>query len=265
MAAGLITKEEQEVFKDVTFAGRVVAITGAGSGIGRSLALQLADEGAAVVLADLDGDRVAAVRDEVKRKGAAVAAHRTDVSDEAAVSDFFGVIEKGFGKLDGLATCAGKLTTGRVISLSSAEWTQALQINLLGTFYCLQRAYRLMLPRQSGAIVTVASDAGKRGSGKRASSAYAAAKSGVLALTKSAAREHARSGVRINSVCPGPTRTNLFSGVDEAGLDEIGAGLPIGRMGQPEEIARVITFLLSDAASFVYGASFNVDGGSLLE
>lgn len=253
------------MFANVTFAGRVVAITGAGSGIGRALALLLAEEGAALVLGDLDKARVEAVRDEAEQKGATVAARRLDVTDEQAVADFFAMIKDDFEQLDGLATCAGALTTGLVIDMDNAEWTRALQINLLGTVSCVRQAYRLMLPRHSGAIVTVASDAGKRGSGKRASSAYAAAKSGVLSLTKSAARENAQSGVRINSICPGPTRTNLFAGVDEATFAEIGASLPLGRMGQPEEIARMIAVLLSDVASFVYGASFNVDGGNLME
>jgi 3-oxoacyl-[acyl-carrier protein] reductase len=253
------------VLSEISLEGRVVAVTGAGSGIGLATAHRLASEGAVIAISDVDVERLKSAEVELERDGARVLAHRVDVSDQAVVAQWLTDVVATHGKLDGLAHCAGVMTTSRFVEISAEEWDVALGVNLMGTFFCVQKALQLMLPRHAGAIVTIASDAGKRGSGKRASSAYAASKAGVLSLTKSVAREHAGSGVRINSICPGPTRTNLLAGLDEQAIAEIAAALPIGRMGQPEDIAAMIVFLLSDAASFVYGASVNVDGGNLME
>ncbi len=253
------------MLSDISLEGRVVAVTGAGSGIGLATAHQLASEGAVVAISDVDPERLQRVEAELAGDGASVVARQVDVSDQSAVSEWLESVAESQGGLDGLAHCAGVITTSRFVDISADEWGLAIGVNLMGTFYCVQKAVQLMLPRRSGSIVTIASDAGKRGSGKRASSAYAASKAGVLSLTKSVAREHAGSGIRINSICPGPTRTNLLAGLDDKAIAEIAAVLPIGRIGRPEDIAAMIVFLLSDAASFVYGASVNVDGGNLME
>lgn len=211
-----------------------VLVTGGASGIGAATVELLRAQGHEVVVADLPG---------------------LDVTDEAAVDAFVAAQ----APLDGAVNCAG--TSGayaNVADSSSADWRRTMAVNLDGVYLCL----RAELRAGARSIVNVASGAGRMGVPGLA--AYSASKHGVIGLTKSAALEVAKAGVRINCVCPGTVRTPMlrgFVGGDEAALEAMGRQAPMGRLGEPEEIAEAIAWLLSDAASYVTGAILSPDGG----
>ncbi len=176
----------------------------------------------------------------------------------------FAAVDQELGPLDHAVTCAAILTSTRIPATTWAHWHKVLDINLLGTFFVVQGALARMLPRKQGSIVCVASDAGFRGGGGLiADAAYAASKAGVLSLVKSVAREIAGSGVRINALSPGPSDTAMHKTITPELKARIADGLPMKRMGRPDDMAAAILFLSSSAAGFVYGASLDVDGGSM--
>lgn len=228
--------------------GRVALVTGGASGIGAATVGLLRAAGATVVAADLrGGDGVVAL----------------DVTDEAAVDACVASIVAEHGRLDLAANVAGTSGTyAPVVESTTDAWRRTLDINLDGTYFCLRAELRAMLAGgRGGAIVNVASGAARMG--VPGLSAYSASKHAVLGLTKSAALEVARQGIRVNAVCPGSTRTPMlrtFAGSDEA-FEKMGARSPMGRLGEPAEIAQAIAWLLDDAASFVTGATIEPDGG----
>ena len=255
-------------FAPDTFAGEVALVTGAAGGMGRRVARAFVDLGASVVLADTDPRSLAELVDELGLAGEPDRARavRLDVTDDAAIERMFGEIDAEFGRLDHLVTCAAVITAARTPQITPEHWQRVLGINLIGTFAVCQRALARMTEQQRGHIVAIASDAGKHGGGGLiADVAYAASKAGVLSMIKSLAREYAGRGVSINALTPGPTDTPMHDGVSAELKQRIAAGLPIGRMGSPDDMAAAVTFLCSPASRFVYGASLNVDGGALFE
>lgn len=228
--------------------GRVALVTGGASGIGAATVELLRARGAMVVAADLAaGDGVEAL----------------DVTHEAAVGAFVVSVVERHGRLDFAANVAG--TPGvyaEVADSATADWRTTMAVNLDGLFFCLRAELRVMRAVACGSIVNVASAAGRMGVPGLA--AYSASKHAVIGLTKSAALEVARSGVRVNAVCPGSIRTPMlrgFLGGDEALLEKVGSRAPMGRLGEPGEIAEAIVWLLSDASGFVTGNALSPDGG----
>jgi NAD(P)-dependent dehydrogenase (short-subunit alcohol dehydrogenase family) len=223
----------------------VALVTGGGSGIGAATAALLREQGATVVTADLAGGDV-----------------ELDVTDEAAVDACVAAIVEQHGRLDLAANVAGTSGTYATVAESATvDWRRTLDINLDGTYFCLRAELRAMLAGGGGSIVNVASGAARMG--VPGLSAYSASKHAVLGLTKSAALENARSGIRVNAVCPGSTRTTMlrtFAGSEEA-LEKMGARSPMGRLGEPGEVAEAIVWLLSDASSYVNGAIIDVSAG----
>jgi 2-hydroxycyclohexanecarboxyl-CoA dehydrogenase len=241
--------------------GRIALVTGGASGIGAATARRLAAEGARVAIADLDLDGARAVAGEID--GAAV---EMDVADAASARAGVAAAEAELGPIGVLVNNAGTDRFAFFVNTDEALWDFVLGVNLRGTIAVTHAVLDGMQRRGGGAIVNVASEAGRVGS--QGSAIYSAAKGGVIAFTRAIARESARFGVRVNAVAPGPIETPLLNAAEEV-LGEIGARLKQGmidatvmrRSGTPEEVAATIAFLASDDASYLTGQTLNVSGG----
>ncbi len=242
-------------------AGRIVMITGAASGIGRQCALALACEGAAVAIADSNADGAAAVAREVEAMGERATAIGFDVRDASATDVAVGKIEERLGPLDGLITAAGISRPSPATELASESWEAVIGVNLSGTFYSCQAVGRRMVARGRGAIVTIGSISSLGGQSGRAH--YCASKAGVVGLTRDLAIEWGSYGVRVNSIGPSATDTPMIrAGIPENFVSGVMEDrTPLGRLAQPEEIANVCLFLLSDLSSYVNGSLLMADGG----
>jgi len=236
------------------FDGKRAFVTGAGSGIGEAVARALHAEGAHVTLADVAGDRAQAIVDELGEGRADALA--LDVRDEAAVRDALPA------QLDVLANIAGIGSTTTAPETPLDVWEDVFAVNARGTFLTCKHALPAMIARRSGNIVNMASIAGVVGLRNRA--AYCASKGAVIALTRALAIDHVGDGVRVNAVAPGtvgsPWVQRLVSEAGES-LDDLRARQPMGRLGEPDEIAEAVLYLASDAAAFVTGSILTIDGG----
>lgn len=243
--------------------GRVAMVTGGGSGIGEECARLLARCGAHVAVTDIrpaEGERVAA---SVRAAGGTAFAAGLDVQDERAVDETVDAIVAREGGLHIAVNNAGISAPGRPLAdCDTQTWRRVLSVNLDGVFYCLRAQLRVMRLAGGGAIVNVSSILGQVG--RAGSGPYVSSKHAVVGLTRAAALDHAADGVRVNAVGPGHTRTPLFDSImDEDARSELESQYPIRRLGTPREIAEMVGWLASDAASFVTGAFYPVDGGYL--
>jgi NAD(P)-dependent dehydrogenase (short-subunit alcohol dehydrogenase family) len=246
---------------------RVTLITGGGSGIGRATALACAEEGSAIIVADSDVDGGEETRRQIEDKGGKAFFIRADVSQTNDVEALFSQAAKQYGRLDCAFNNAGIEGESIALAESTEEvWDRVLGVNLKGVWLCMKYELRQMLKQGSGAIVNNASFLGLVGSSSNP--AYTASKHGVLGLTKSAALAYAKSGIRVNAVCPGlvesPLTDRKFTKFPES-KDAAIARHPIGRLGTTKEIAAAVVWLFSDAASFVIGHSLSVDGGYVIQ
>src|SRR5215207_2090589 len=240
------------------FDGRVVVVTGAGSGIGRASAVAFAADGARVVVNDVDPTTAEATAELIRSAAGEAHAHPADVGDSAAVDELIDATVARFGKLDVLHNNAGYGLPGRVATTTDDVMAEMLRVNLCGVLYGTRAALRHMVERQSGVIVNTASNAALGAPRDRA--AYGSAKAGVISLTRSTAVENGRYGVRAVAICPGPIETPAFLRF-APDPDYYRAQIPIRRLGRPEDVAELARFLASDRASFLTGVAISLDGG----
>ena len=246
-----------------TFAGKAAFVTGAATGIGRAAALAFAREGASVVVGDVSERGNQETARTIEELGGRALAVRCDVTRTDDVRAALNKAIEAFGRLDFAFNNAGvEQPITATADLTEEEWDRIVGINLRGVFLCMKYEIPLMLRQGGGAIVNASSGAGVKGFAGQA--AYAAAKHGVVDLTRSAALDYAKSNIRVNAVCPGIIDTPMmqrFSGGTPEGRKGVIAQEPIGRMGKPEEIGATVVWLCSDAAAFVIGHAMVVDGG----
>ena len=249
---------------------KVALITGAASGIGRSTSLLFGQEGAKVMCVDVNGEGAERVANQIADSGGEAASLTVDVAREEDVQRMVHEAVERWGRLDILYNNAGIGLGGPVTQVPEEEWDRLIDINLKGVFLGCKHAIPEMAKQGGGAIVNTASDAGLRGIAWL--STYCASKGGVVLLTKALAVEWAQQGVRVNCVCPGVIRTPildpfldqaqaLFGESAETAWERMAQMHPIGRVGEPEEVARAVMFLASDEASFITGVALPVDGG----
>jgi 3-oxoacyl-[acyl-carrier protein] reductase len=244
-------------------AGQSTLVTGAGRGIGAAIARELARDGSDVALVDLgafdDAERLAV---ELRTLGRKAVALRADVSDFAAAEGAVNAAVRELGGLDGLVCNAGIARDRVSWKMAEAEWDQVIDVNLKGCFAFCRAAAPVFRAQKHGRIVTIASINGLRG--KFGQSNYAASKAGVVGLTKTLARELGPSGVTVNCVAPGIVRTEMTASLPAEVLAKAVAESALGRMGEPEEVASVVAFLLSDRARYVTGEVIKIDGGQYI-
>lgn len=236
-----------------------IVLTGAAGGIGRVVSQVLLDAHADAVLVDRPGEHLENLR--MALPGAEVV--DSDVTDRDDVEALFGAVERAHGKIDGVVNCAGLWEVAAWHDIDDDGWSATIEANLHSAFLCCQAALPGMVSRRSGAIVNFASTAGEYGSISPAAH-YAAAKGGVIAMTKSLAREVGSSNVRVNAISPGPTDTAALGAASEEDRARVGGRTLLGRLARPDEMANGVLFLVGPLSTFVTGHVLRVNGGSLL-
>lgn len=242
---------------------RVALVTGGARGIGEAICRRLAADGWSVAIADLDAEAAAATAASISAAaGVAALGYGVDIADLDAVDRLVAAVEADLGPVEGLVNNAGTDVFKQFVDSTTDEWDRIIAVNLRGTIGCCRAVLDAMIERGSGRIVNIASDAGRVGSSGEA--VYSATKGGVIAFSKTLARETARHGIRVNCVCPGPTETALLGDLAEYSqklYDALARAIPLGRTAEPDDIAPAIAFLLSDDAGYITGQTLSVSGG----
>ena len=244
---------------------KIAIVTGAGQGIGRAIALSLAEHGAHVAVIDINSEAAQRVAAEIQGLGQRAAALTADVADEQQVRAMVDAAASFFGRIDILVNNAGIVQTGPLTEISAAAWDKVMAVNLKGVFLCCKAVFPIMMAQRSGKIINIASVAGKRGGGLLGNSCYAASKGGVIAFTKALAREGGPYNINVNAVTPALTDTEMTSGLTMEQREAIIKMMPLGRAGRPQDIANAVCFLASDYAAFITGEIMDVDGGLMLD
>ena len=244
--------------------GKGALITGGASGIGRAIAERFAREGARVLAAD-NAEAGVETAHAIDAAGGKAQFFRTDVSDSVQVQQMVDAALEFCGSIDILCNAAGILYYGTVLETSETTWARVMGVNLTGTFLCCRAVLPHMIERGGGSIINLASTMGAHDACAHAA-AYVTSKGGVMLLTRAMAIDHAKAGIRVNALCPGPTDTPMLrKAMTPEQLEAFARTYPIGRLGRPEELANGALFLASDEASFVTGTALYVDGGQTAE
>ena len=243
--------------------GKTALVTGASRGIGRAVALALAAAGARVAI-NYAGNVKAAeeVKAAVEAAGGTAILCQADVADSAAVEAMVAAVAKEFGTIDILVNNAGITRDTLLMRMKDEDFAKVLDTNLKGVFYCTKAVSKLMMKKRAGRIVNMASVIGLVGNAGQAN--YAAAKAGVIGFSKSVAKELASRGITVNVVAPGFIGTDLTADLPETVKEKALADIPLGKMGEPEDVANAVLFLASDQASYITGQVVNVDGGMVM-
>jgi len=243
--------------------GKVALVTGASRGIGRAIALKLAAEGAKVAI-NYAGNTAKAeeVKAEIEKNGGQAILVQADVADSAAVEAMVNATVEAFGQIDILVNNAGITRDGLMMRMKDEDFDAVINTNLKGVFYCTKLVSKLMMKKRSGRIINMASVVGLMGNAGQTN--YAAAKAGVIGFSKSAAKELAARGITVNMVAPGFIDTDMTAAMTDKAREMTLTGIPLNRMGTPEDVANAVAFLVSDNASYITGQVINVDGGMVM-
>ena len=243
--------------------GKVALVTGASRGIGRAIALRLAGEGAKVAI-NYAGNtaKAEAVKAEIEQNGGEAILVQADVADSSAVEAMVAKVTEAFGQIDILVNNAGITRDGLLMRMKEEDFDAVVNTNLKGVFHCTKTVSNLMMKKRSGRIINMASVVGIMGNAGQTN--YAAAKAGVIGFSKSAAKELAARGITVNVVAPGFIDTDMTAAMTDKAKELTLTGIPMKKMGTPEDVANAVLFLASDCASYITGQTVNVDGGMVM-
>ena len=242
--------------------GKIALVTGGAQGIGQTIGEELVRHGALVVLGDINEEGVKNTADSMSQNGGSASGVRLDVTRPEEVQRVFKQIIEKHGRIDILVNNAGITRDGLLMRMKEEDWDLVLSVNLKGSFLCTQLAVKQMMKQKSGAIVNIASIVGLIGNFGQAN--YSASKAGLIALTKTAAREVGSRGVRVNAIAPGFIDTEMTRCLDQNVKEKLIEQIPMARLGQPGDIADCVVFLVSDRAKYITGQVISVNGGMLM-
>lgn len=247
----------------MTLVGKVALVTGGSRGIGRAIALKLAENGADIAI-NYAGNTAAAeeVKAAIEQMGRKALLIQCSVADTDGVQAMVNQVVKELGRLDILVNNAGITRDGLLMRMKEADWDDVMNTNLKGVYNCSKAVMRTMMKQKSGRIVNMASVVGEMGNAGQAN--YAAAKAGVIGFTKSLAKEVASRGITVNAIAPGFIATDMTSVLSDDQKAEMARTIPLGRAGQPEDVANAVLFLASEGAAYITGQVLNVDGGMVM-
>jgi 3-oxoacyl-[acyl-carrier protein] reductase len=243
----------------MNLSGKVALVTGASRGIGKAIALKLAQAGADVIVTATSVERAEKTADEIMALGRKALAVKVDVSNTSDVEALFAKTTEVFGRLDFLVNNAGITRDGLLMRMKDADWDAVLDTNLKGAFVCTREAVKLMGKTKGGSIVNISSVVGEMGNAGQAN--YCASKAGLIGFTKAVAREYARRNITVNAITPGFIETDMTDVLSSSVKDELQKQIPLGRLGNPEDIANAVLFLVSGMGSYITGHVLSVNGG----